>query len=181
MTQDTFFDWCSHFINHLAQGQGKNGAAHFLFLDGHASRWNLVALKLLMEHNVYPFFLPSHTSVWTQPNDCGCNLRFHKCVEDSIKRLWHSGRKNTIWFYNVVLTHAWADYLGRERRELINAQSNTTTSSWETTGFFPFNPHPEAWRNVLSTLGTLNKELKKRIRMLVMRLNTMLQCERRKV
>ena len=49
----------------------------------------------------------------------------------------------------------------RERQKMLNTQTNTTTSSWETTGFFPFNPHPEAWKNVLSTLGHLNSEIKK--------------------
>ena len=52
-------------------------------------------------------------------------------------------------------------FLQREPHKLLNTQTNTTTSSWETTGFFPFNPHPEAWKNVLSTLGHLNSEIKK--------------------
>ena len=49
----------------------------------------------------------------------------------------------------------------REREELLNTGTNTTTSSWEKTGFYPFNPNPESWINVLSTLGKLNKEMKK--------------------
>ena len=28
-------------------------------------------------------------------------------------------------------------------------------------GYFPFNPNPEAWRNVPITIGRLNKEMKK--------------------
>ena len=61
MTQDTFYDWCLHFIKHLLEGQGKGGKGHILFLDGHASRWNLPALRLLMDSNVFPFFyLPTH-------------------------------------------------------------------------------------------------------------------------
>ena len=87
MTQEIFLDWCIHFVKHLPKGQGQGGTAHLLFLDGHASRWNLQGLQYLMGNNVFPFFLPSHTSIWTQPNDNGCNLRFHKCVEDAIKRL----------------------------------------------------------------------------------------------
>ena len=118
-------------------------------------------ITITHEQQCFPFFLPSHTSVWSQPNNCGCNLRFHKCVEAAIKRLCHSGQKNTVWFCNVVIRHAWDNYVKREQRELVNAGSNTTTSSWETTGFYPFNPYPESWRNVLSTLGTLSKEIKK--------------------
>ena len=87
MTQDTFYDWCLHFIKHLPKSQGKGGEPHILFLNGHASRWNLAAIKLLMENNVFPFYLPSHTSVWAQPNDNGPNKRFHVCVEEAIKKL----------------------------------------------------------------------------------------------
>ena len=66
-----------------------------------------------------------------------------------------------VWFYNVILRHAWQDFLERERYELLNTRNNTTTSYWETTGFFPFNPNPEAWKNVLSSLGGLNNKMRK--------------------
>jgi len=38
-----------------------------LFLDGHGSHWNRNALKFLMDNKVFPFFLASHTSIWSQP------------------------------------------------------------------------------------------------------------------
>ena len=64
-------------------------------------------------------------------------------------------------FYNTVLRHAWLDFIQREREELLNAGTNCTTNCWEKTGFFPFNPNPESWQHVLSTLGKLNEEMKK--------------------
>ena len=160
MTQESFFDFCVHFVKNR-RAQNDTDLPHILFLDGHASRWNLAALRYLMANKVYPFFLPSHTSVWTQPNDNGPNIRFHKCVEDAIKRLRSSGAKNTVSFYNMVLRHSWLDFIQREREELLNAGCNCTTNCWEKTGFFPFDPNPESWRHVLSTLGKLNEEMKK--------------------
>ena len=73
MTQESFFDFCVHFVKNR-RAQNDTDLPHILFLDGHASRWNLAALRYLMANKVYPFFLPSHTSVWTQPNNNGPNI-----------------------------------------------------------------------------------------------------------
>ena len=161
MTLDTIFDFACHFVRHLPVGQGKGGDGHILFLDGHASRWNLAAIEYLMENNVFPFFLPSHTSIWTQPNDNGANLRYHKCFEQALKRLRSSGSKNTIRFYNSIIRIAWIDFIERERRELLHAGENSTTSAWRVCGLFPFNPNPQNWEEVMTTLGKQNEELKK--------------------
>ena len=129
MTQETFFDYCVHFVK-WKQLQSDE-TTHILFLDGHSSRWNLAALQYLMTNEVYPFFLPSHTSIWTQPNDNGPNLRFHKCVDNVLRRIRNNGSKNTVWFYNTVIRHAWTDFVQREREELLNTGYNTTTNSWK--------------------------------------------------
>ena len=71
-----------------------------------------------------------------------------------------SGAKN-VSFYNTVICHAWKDFVQQEREELLNTGVNTTTSYWPKTGYSPFNPNPEAWKNVLSTIGRLNKEMNK--------------------
>ena len=57
MTQESFFDFCVHFVKNR-RAQNETDLLHILFLDGHASRWNLVALRYLMVNKVYPFFLP---------------------------------------------------------------------------------------------------------------------------
>ena len=53
------------------------------------------------------------------------------------------------------------DFLTKERKELLHAQENSTTSAWRVCGFFPFHPNPDNWKEVLSTLGKQNKELEK--------------------
>ena len=159
MTQDTLFDFGVHFVKGK-KNQGDD-QPHLLFLDGHASRWNLEALCYLMGNKVSPFFLPSHTSVWAQPNNNGPNFCLHKCVESALSRLRGSSAKNTVWFYNTVIRHAWRDFVQREREELLNTGTNTTTSCWSKTGYYPFNPRPESWRHVLGTLGKQNKRVKR--------------------
>ena len=61
MTQRIFFDYSTHFVKNLPEGQGKNGEPVILFLDGHSSCWDVSSLVYLMKNNVFPFFLPSHT------------------------------------------------------------------------------------------------------------------------
>jgi len=69
MTQEVFMVYAKHFVKSLPSGHGPV----FLFMDGHASRWNNFALKYLTDNRVFTFFLASHTSIWSQPNDAGVN------------------------------------------------------------------------------------------------------------
>ena len=126
MTQENFVDYCIHFVNHLPTDFGKGGTPMIIFFGGHTSRWNMPALRYLMEYNVFLFFLPSHTLVWTQSNNNKPKYWFHKCVEDSIKWLQTSGA-NTVAFYNTVLRHSWIDLITQEQKELMGIGSNCTT------------------------------------------------------
>jgi len=44
----------------------------------HASRWDVGAIKFLKENLIEMFCLPSHSSIWSQPNDVGINKRLKK-------------------------------------------------------------------------------------------------------
>ena len=72
----------SMIVRSLPPDQGKDGLPCILILDGHVSRWNLAALQFLILNNVYPFFLASHTTIWSQPNDNGPIKRLHLCIEE---------------------------------------------------------------------------------------------------
>ena len=67
--------------------QGKDGEPVFLFVDGHSSRWPLRALRHLQDHNVFCIVLPSHTTIWSQPNDAGANASFKWVVGDVVNEL----------------------------------------------------------------------------------------------
>ena len=81
MAQEIFFNYCEHFVKSLPKDQGKGGLPCILFLDGHVSRWNVAAMRYLMLNNVFPFYLASHTTIWSQPNDNGTIKRLHLCIE----------------------------------------------------------------------------------------------------
>ena len=114
-----------------------------------------------MSNNVFPFFLPLQTYVWTQPNDNGTNLRMQKSVENVMKTIRVLGQKPNVSMFNTVIRTAWKDFMERERMELLHIKANTTASAWRVTGLYPFNPNPEAWKNVLSTLGVMNRETRR--------------------
>ena len=73
MVRRLFPALCRHFVTTvlnddeaMAAGeprQGKGGEPVILIVDGHASRWSLSAILYLLEHNVFAFCLPSHTSM----------------------------------------------------------------------------------------------------------------------
>ena len=101
MTIELFIDWCDHFIENTLKPRGlgpgaparpcfpldtrpfiiatlalAGGKPLLLFLDGHASRWSLAALLKLRDNSVFVFCVPSHSTIWSQPNDAGCNASF---------------------------------------------------------------------------------------------------------
>ena len=86
MLRSIFPKWCAHFIKHLPVDQGKGKMPVFLFVDGHTSRWSYEGLTLLKENNVYVICLPSHSTIFSQPNDAGVNASF-KAVFGQIVRL----------------------------------------------------------------------------------------------
>ena len=162
MTQRTFFDYCLHFVKHIPDDQGENGEPVILFLDGHSSRWDVSSLLYLLQNKVFPFFLPSHTSVWTQPNDNGTNLRWVKSLETAVSSLgmrWN-GVSTTPSYFNIIIRNGWKIFLKSEREDLLCCNCNNTTSAWKKTGLYPFNPFCESWNNVLETMGPLNRRYK---------------------
>ena len=152
MTQENFYFYAKHFISNLPSDQGKKKLPVVLFLDGHASRWNVAALRLLMNNNVYPFFLPSHTSIWSQPNDCGVNKRFHAAVEKAAKLVRRFQAEASITYFNRIFMKAWALFLDMESNDLFIGDNNTTTS-YAKTGLYPFNPCADTWEEAINTLG----------------------------
>lgn len=128
-----------------------------LLLDGHSSRWDLPALRYLYEHNVFPFFFPSHTSIWSQANDNGTNKRLHALIEVEAAKLrsgsclTNSKFKPSDW--NIIFRRAWRRFLDLERADYRVRKSNTTTNSYVKTGIAPFNPRCQSWMEAITNLG----------------------------
>ena len=82
MTQETFLEHAKHFVSNLPDDHGPV----FLTLDGHVSRWNVRALNYLMKNQVLCFFLLSHTSMWSQPNDVGSMKDHIGALNEKLKK-----------------------------------------------------------------------------------------------
>ena len=159
MTQDAMLPYAEHFVRNKMAGPHANEPA-ILLLDGHSSRWDLSALYYLIENGVFPFFLPSHTSIWSQPNDTGPNYRLHKCIA-KFQKMYRRRRSTKTWKvsdWNLVFRLAWGEYLAQERHDFYKMNHNRTTAAYEKTGIYPFNPNSPTWSNAIATLGIFAEE-----------------------
>jgi len=161
-TQETFFHYCEHFVKSVLPASKRDPI--ILLLDGHASHWNTQALCLLMHNRIFPFFLPSHTSIWSQPNDAGINIGFHSAIENATKKCrWAAAvscRTPTVHYHNEILSDALTSFYLREHEDILEPmlKCNNTTNAWEQTGLFPFNPLCEAWMTAIATLGNITEK-----------------------
>ncbi len=153
MTHEVFYRYARHCIELLPPGSGPV----ILLLDGHASRWTVQALRLLMANDLYPFFIASHTSIWAQPNNCGINKRFHWALEQTARAERRDGAA-TVEYFNEIFCTGWLRFLEEERAELRILGYNTTTNAYQRTGMYPFNPFNEEWMRAIETLGLKNDD-----------------------
>jgi hypothetical protein len=155
MTQSTMLPYAKHFVKHLPSNRRKDEPV-ILFLDGHSSRWDVSALNFFFENDVFPFLLPSHTSIWSQPNDCGPNKRLHGCISDANRQLRSNcadKKKYTPTKWNQIFRRGWDLFLTREQNDWRINGSNTSSFSYVKTGLEPFNPNPSSWQDAISTIG----------------------------
>ena len=91
-TRDTFLYWVICFVNWLSiyrlklESSVRNTKA-ILIMDGHKSRENPVALKILKDHNVEVFIIPAHTSHLTQLFDVILASPMKSCFSDLLKKM----------------------------------------------------------------------------------------------
>ena len=128
MEKKIFLDFSNHFIRSLPKDQGKDKEPAFLCLDGHSSRSNLQACINLMMNNTWTFFLPSHTSIWSQPNDAGTNRRLHGCIEKSVQKVRRGTNTATVTYLNSCLREALELFIESEHR-LLQASGPSSVSA----------------------------------------------------
>ena len=162
MTKDCFPHFCRHFVKNLPAGQGKGGEPVILVFDGHASRWNLIGLQYLMEHNVYCLCIPGHTSIWAQPNDCGPNSSFKSMLGDAIAE-WRSTHltlpgseaqaKMQRSDFNGLFVRAWVQWRERVHNEKRAVGTNAIISAWKQTGLCPYTREAPKWNAAIAKFG----------------------------
>jgi len=126
MTQEVFYSFAQHFVSSLPMDHGSV----ILFLDGHASRWSVPAICYLMKNQVFPFFLASHTSIWSQPNDGGVNKRFHRAIEQICSTSRRGDVSLTPAYFNTNFKQGWQNFLKAEWLDLHNTNINNATNAF---------------------------------------------------
>lgn len=91
-TRDTFLFFVICFINWLSQyrkclDESIRNCEALLIVDGHKSRENAIALKMLQENNISLFVLPAHTSHLTQLFDVGIGSPMKSFFTDCFRKM----------------------------------------------------------------------------------------------
>jgi hypothetical protein len=119
LTQPNFYKCAQHFVENLPkQKEGEAPVARILFLDGHSSRWSVAALRYLMKNHVFPFFLSSHTSIWSQPNDCGTNKSLHYFFGAARRATAKFNDETSVSYFNWIFESGWKQFVFKEHKEL---------------------------------------------------------------
>jgi hypothetical protein len=158
----TLFPWLAkHFVKNLPADMGKDKKPVILFLDGHTSRWSLEALEIFRQNNVYCICLPSHTSIWSQPNDCGPNSAFKAVFAKAVTA--HRQEINiyaaptlTKGDFNKIFVSAWKRFLVEQADKLRRTESNAAVTGWTISGLLTGEKECEGWDDALYSLGHLN-------------------------
>jgi hypothetical protein len=173
MTIEEFPSFCEHFNRHVIDaGQGgrivdettgevikEGGEPVLLFIDGHASRWADMGFYSLMQNNIYPICVPSHTTIWSQPNDAGCNASFKACFG---RVLGESGEAVAAAkggeVFNKIYRRAFLQWRKEMQQELDSRQDNAIKSAWRKVGLgglgaAPLNPNCLFWRAAIEAFG----------------------------
>jgi len=149
MMQEIFMVYAKHFVSALPQNHGPV----ILFLDGHGSHWNHHALQYFQDNKVFPFFLASHTSIWSQPNDAGVNKRFHWALEQECKNTRRMVTTATIKYCNSNFIKGWRIFLKAECDDLRKLGYNNATNAFLRTGLYPYNPFSESWMDAIDSIS----------------------------
>jgi hypothetical protein len=102
------------YANHFLESLPDDHDPIIFFLDGQGSRWTINGLCKLIEKGTFPFFLPSHTSIWAQPNDCKVNRRLHECMIMSAQEFHRASQQPP----NFMRVSKWSRAQARRNSEL---------------------------------------------------------------
>ena len=164
MTQVTFERYAHHLVQSMKEFRPKSSTTGrpktmILYVDGHASRWNAPALEYLRNNDIEVFCFPSHTSIWTQPNDLGVNKSLKAFIKKAatkyLRQSWKvSGLPRDE--YNKVFTAGWEEFLKKEMTDVSKRKKNVAVRAFERAGISPHQDMPEMWLNAANTIGRQN-------------------------
>jgi len=161
MLQQIFFDMVCHFINYLPDGLGKDGKWSIWFLDWHTSRCHPEAIMHAFRNKVLIVLLPSKTSIWGQPNDCGINMALEQCIADvaAVEGILENSNCTLEQSFDVYVKGV-NKFLDKEQERLQRTGENVSTSSYAKPGLEPLNYDSVSWKDAILYYGNY-AELKK--------------------
>lgn len=137
MQQNIIPAWGRHFLSALPERKDIMKEQVILFLDQHLLRDSYPFFKMMWENNVFIVILPSKTSMWTQPNDCGINAS-KKANESKAMTAFRWANPTDVpskGDFMAFLKMCWRDHIDTEHMEMITMGSNDVASrGFERTG-----------------------------------------------
>lgn len=129
--------FASHYEQALPERKDIMKEQVILFLDQHLLRDSYPFFKMMWENNVFIVILPSKTSMWTQPNDCGINAS-KKANESKAMTAFRWANPTDVpskGDFMAFLKMCWRDHIDTEHMEMITMGSNDVASrGFERTG-----------------------------------------------
>ena len=121
MAQWVFYKFAQQFVINLPINKGPI----ILLLDGHGSHWSVPAQQLLRVNHGYTFFLASHTLIWSQPNDCRCNVQFQNCLKKCFPARLFQTDTPKVTYFNMVFLSGWRLFLDLEQEDLLSTRGSS--------------------------------------------------------
>ena len=127
-----------------------------LFLDGHASRWSAAAYEYFKANKIFVMCVPSHTTIWSQPNDAGANASIQGCMgrvlreSDEAVEAAQGGFK-----FNQLFRATFIQWSQEMANDLLSpARTNAIKDAWRKVGLGGrLNPSCDMWTAAISTFG----------------------------
>ena len=141
----------------LRRGGAANGAPGARVVRDVAER----ALRHLQEHNVFCIVLPSHTTIWSQPNDAGTNRAVHKVLQEMLSKWTGVHRrpqhtKITLDVWNGLFVEGWAKFVDDQHDQLKVDGTSNIVKGWENVGLITGKIADSAfWKHAVATLGQI--------------------------
>ena len=153
MQQNNFLAFCEHFVRWLPVGQGKEGEPVFLFLDGHASRWDVKSADYLLANNIICVLIPSHSSSWAQLNDCKPNKTFRAIFGSECNNIRSNRATQLSTFdnatFNDAIKRSYKRFVKEQTEMLTKTGNNCVTEAAAYVGLYPFTSNCSGWNNAL--------------------------------
>jgi len=121
-------------------------------------RWSYEGLSYLRDNRVIVFCLPSHTTIWAQPNDASANKEMHRAISEVTKEWQRANIFNKklmkLADWNVCYVEFWRTFVDNQHHLRQETGNNHVTDGWQKVGLSTGDiANSEHWLEAIATLG----------------------------